>query len=35
MTVAHRVLRMVALAMLFLLSLLTGMLMPPSWILNH
>jgi hypothetical protein len=26
---------LMALAMLFLLSLLTGMLMPPSWILNH
>jgi hypothetical protein len=31
----HRILRLVALVMLFLLAMLTGMLLPPSWVVSH
>jgi hypothetical protein len=33
--VAHRILRFVALMTLFLLALMTGMLVPPWWIVSH
>ena len=32
---AHRLLRVFTLMMLFLLALMTGMLLPPSWLASH
>jgi hypothetical protein len=32
---AHRISRLTAFVMLFLLAVLTGMLVPSSWILSH
>lgn len=31
----RRVLRLVTLMMLFLLAVMTGMLLPPSWVVSH
>jgi hypothetical protein len=33
--VAHRLSRLMAFVVLLLLAVLTGMLLPPSWILSH
>lgn len=32
---ARRILRLVTLAMLFLLAVMTGMLLPPAWVIAH
>ena len=32
---ARRILRLVSLVMLFLLAVMTGMLLPPSWVVSH
>ena len=32
---ARRMLRLVTLAMLFLLAVMTGMLLPPTWVVGH